>query len=133
MTASFDGCFIRAMTDTPIFDFLMRSRSFKANDIAFLFALIAAQQGTFDNLISPSVRSRVWCIEDMAPDACSESLDRLIKAGEVEWFEDEKVQGYRVVRLGQLEDLMTEFGRRRYYRVKSTEHRKRKAARSKMI
>lgn len=118
------------MTESPISDFLARGETFKPIDVAVLFAMIAYAEKSFRGLISPSVRGRLWPV-DASPDELSQAMDRLIDAGEVVWFDDGKEQGYLVSRRKEFLDLITDFGGRRYARLKAQESRDRQHLKTK--
>lgn len=115
---------------TPIYTFLSRLSAFGANEIAVLFGMIGLQEISEPiGLISPAVKKRLWSVESMSSEELDETVERLVKAGEVEWVESEEgFRGYRVRRFEELQELMMEFGRKRYYRKKARESRQRKLA-----
>jgi hypothetical protein len=99
--------------------------TFKTNDVAVLFSLIAMSELSpdYDGLLGPHITGHIWCLEDLAQEEIVESLKRLEEAGEIQWREDAKYKGWLVVRMEEFQDLMTSFGRRRYNREKQREFR----------
>jgi hypothetical protein len=120
------------MSDTPIHTFLSRMNSFHPHDVAVLFSLFAMQEVAEEmggSMAPASAARRIWSV-DLETNDIRESLARLMEAGEVE-FQDgggttDSPCGYRVTRFQELLDLMTDFGRRRYNRIKQQECKSRK-------
>lgn len=116
----------------PVNDFFMRMHSFKPNDIAVLFSLIALQESAEElaQPISPAVVNR---LVDITPEECAESISRLISVGEVEWFETEKWGGYLVVRFDEFHESLINTGYRAYGREKQRQSRESKLARKQVV
>ena len=120
------------MSDTPIHSFFMGMSSFHPNDIAVLLGFVAMQELSVDSPITPGAERRLWSVE-LEPHELKDTIGRLESAGEIERIlvpgTDESggemvTAGFRVVRFFDLQDLMTDFGRRRYNRIKQDKHRK---------
>ena len=108
------------MNDAPIHTFLTRMRSPNGIDVGVIFGLMAARE-VAGGVVSPAAGARLWPFSDLAPDQLFASIERLVGCGEVVMVEG---GGLEVVRFGEFQDLMTDFGRRRYGRMKTREHRK---------
>jgi hypothetical protein len=113
-------------SNRPISDFFMRMQTFRANDVAVLFAMVALSEVSQEFPVSPAVKKRIWAVE-LSGESLSESIDRLIELGEIEWVEEnvqgQAVQGYRVVRFGEFQESLCKLGHRTYMRNKKRESR----------
>lgn len=79
----------------------------------------------------------MWCVE-LEQQELTDAIGRLVDAGEVERVMapdmmeinggEPVLAGFKVVRFEELVGLMTDFGRRRYSRIKTKEHRKSREA-----
>lgn len=116
----------RMKSNRPITDFFMRMQTFKANDVAVLFAMVALSEMSQEFPVSPAVKKRIWAVE-LPEELLSESIDRLVELGEIEWVQWEvrgrAVQGYRVVRFKEFQDSLQGLAYRTYMRNKKRESR----------
>jgi hypothetical protein len=115
------------MSNRPLDDFIKRGSVFNSTDLAVLVSLIACQEVAADcdfvDLISPHVETRIWNLGDLGPEQLSASIKRLEEAGEIQFYKDEHVKGYQVRRFDEFQDLFTQFGMRRYNRLKQQSRR----------
>lgn len=116
------------MSNSPIRDFIYRCPSLHVHDVAALFCLVALQESSGPGwVISPAVKDRrIIGLGGMTDEEWAASVARLIAAEELEWVEENNWRGFRVKRFDELQDAMTDFGKRAYFRQKTKESRERK-------
>ena len=114
-------------SDHPITSFLTTMNTFRANDIAIMFELLALRETAIEmrgqKVISPAIQDRMIFCHDLTKEQLKESLARLVEAGELEWYSDGVVQGYLVSRFDEFEQALIRFGARKYQRIKTKEYR----------
>ena len=122
------------MSDTPISDFLFRCTNFHVHDVAVMFVLLHLQErmdfGESGGLIRPGVATKRQMLDGITDEEWAAAFERLVASGTVQWVESKPfrggfVRGYRLTGIyDQLVEDMTDFGRRRYFRLRASESRR---------
>jgi hypothetical protein len=112
------------MTERPIHDFWLGMKSFNATDVAVLFTLVGLQEVSRDGVLSPVIEvGGLVRLDGVTQEECAASVGRLIKIGELVKVGDMLTNGYSLTRFSELRDSMTEFGKRRYFRLAAQKSR----------